>query len=181
MSYISKLNTAGLIGRGITTLRGRFGLTQPQFAARFGFNLSSLQKWERGRHPPRGDQLLRILALCPDDECRRMFDVDAEVEHIELKIQKARIPLFESRVSGRPVTDQSQARAELQQKKFTPEQEERMRRLSDAMLGLQLIYEAAEAGSGAADELLAYLQDQLNARGGDWRRIKYLRQRKKGE
>lgn len=36
----------------VSRLRERLGLTQEQFAARFGFSVATLRHWERGdRHP----------------------------------------------------------------------------------------------------------------------------------
>lgn len=36
----------------VKALRKRLGLTQPEFAARFGFNVSRLRDWEQGRSNP---------------------------------------------------------------------------------------------------------------------------------
>lgn len=36
----------------IRTLRDKLGLTQEAFAARLGVAVSTLQKWEAGRHSP---------------------------------------------------------------------------------------------------------------------------------
>jgi hypothetical protein len=58
---------------------------------------------------------------------------------------------------------------------MTLEPNERLRHFSDAMTGLQLVFDAAEAGHAAADELLRDLADKLTVRGGDWRRMKYMR------
>lgn len=48
---------------------------------------------------------------------------------------------------------------------------------SAAMDGINLIYEAAAAGHDAAREVLADLADKLTTRGGDWRRMKYLKKK----
>jgi len=36
----------------VKALRKRLGLTQPEFAARFGFNVGRLRDWEQGRSNP---------------------------------------------------------------------------------------------------------------------------------
>jgi len=38
----------------VRAIRGRLGLTQRQFADRFGFNLNTLRHWEQGRRVPEG-------------------------------------------------------------------------------------------------------------------------------
>jgi putative transcriptional regulator len=38
----------------VKAIRGRLGLTQQQFATRFGFNITTLRHWEQGRRVPDG-------------------------------------------------------------------------------------------------------------------------------
>ncbi len=38
----------------VKAIRARLGLTQQQFAARFGFNITTLRQWEQGRRVPDG-------------------------------------------------------------------------------------------------------------------------------
>lgn len=38
----------------IRAIRKKFGLTQEEFAARFGFNVARLRDWEQGRSQPDG-------------------------------------------------------------------------------------------------------------------------------
>ena len=38
----------------IKAIRGRLGLTQQEFASRFGFNITTLSHWEQGRRVPDG-------------------------------------------------------------------------------------------------------------------------------
>jgi putative transcriptional regulator len=38
----------------VRAIRGRLGLTQQQFAVRFGFNINTLRHWEQGRLVPEG-------------------------------------------------------------------------------------------------------------------------------
>lgn len=38
----------------VKAIRERLGLSQPEFASRFGFELSAVQNWEQGRRQPAG-------------------------------------------------------------------------------------------------------------------------------
>jgi putative transcriptional regulator len=52
----------------VTQLRATFGISQGDFAARFGIGLRTLQQWEQRRRAPEGPArlLLRIIADHPD-------------------------------------------------------------------------------------------------------------------
>ncbi len=58
----------------IKALRTRLGLSQPQFARRFGFTLSALRQYEYGRRTPRGTAttLLRLVRADPDGVARAL-------------------------------------------------------------------------------------------------------------
>jgi hypothetical protein len=59
------------------------------------------------------------------------------------------------------------------------EQEEEILLLySDAVEGLNLVWEAAMAGHTGAREVLADLADKLATRGGNWRQMKYINKRR---
>ncbi|MGP8246315.1 MAG: helix-turn-helix domain-containing protein [Bryobacteraceae bacterium] len=51
----------------VRKLRARMGLSQTQFAARFGFSLDSIQNWEQGHRQPEGPArtLLVVIAKNP--------------------------------------------------------------------------------------------------------------------
>ena len=51
----------------VRRLRARMGLSQTQFAARFGFSLDSIQNWEQGHRQPEGPArtLLVVIAKNP--------------------------------------------------------------------------------------------------------------------
>ena len=51
----------------IKKLRARMGLSQTQFAAKFGFSLDSIQNWEQGHRRPEGPArvLLAVIAKNP--------------------------------------------------------------------------------------------------------------------
>lgn len=44
----------------VAAVRGRLGLTQDQFAARFGFSVATLRHWERGDRRPQGAALVLL-------------------------------------------------------------------------------------------------------------------------
>src|SRR5256885_6631896 len=51
----------------VRKLRSKMGLSQTQFAARFGFSLDSIQNWEQGHRQPEGPAriLLAVIAKNP--------------------------------------------------------------------------------------------------------------------
>ena len=52
----------------VRTVRCRLGLSQSQFAARFGFSAASVRNWEQGRTQPEGPAriLLAVIARHPE-------------------------------------------------------------------------------------------------------------------
>ena len=47
----------------VAELRSRLGMTQEQFAARFGFSVSTLRHWERGDRAPSGAALVFLNVI----------------------------------------------------------------------------------------------------------------------
>lgn len=47
----------------VAQLRARLGLTQQQFAARFGFSVATLRHWERGDRRPAGASLVLLNVI----------------------------------------------------------------------------------------------------------------------
>ncbi len=63
----------------VRELRTRLGLSQAQFARRFGFTLDAVQQYEQGRRRPSGpaSTLLRVIAADPESVARALgFDKD---------------------------------------------------------------------------------------------------------
>ncbi len=58
----------------VRALRSRLGLSQAQFARRFGFTVDTLQQYEQGRRVPSGpaSTLLRVIASDPDAVTRAL-------------------------------------------------------------------------------------------------------------
>ena len=52
----------------VSALRQHMGMTQEQFAARFGFSVTTLRHWERGDRSPQGVALvlLNVIKRAPD-------------------------------------------------------------------------------------------------------------------
>ncbi len=52
----------------VSALRQNMGMTQEQFAARFGFSVATLRHWERGDRSPNGASLvlLNVIKRAPE-------------------------------------------------------------------------------------------------------------------
>lgn len=51
----------------VHALRNRIGLTQEQFAAKFGISLGTLRHWERGDRKPHGPALVLLRVIEKED------------------------------------------------------------------------------------------------------------------
>lgn len=47
----------------VKAVRAKVGMTQEQFAARFGFSAATLRHWERGDRTPRGPALVLLNVI----------------------------------------------------------------------------------------------------------------------
>jgi len=47
----------------VAAVRQRIGMTQQQFASRFGFSVATLRHWERGDRTPRGAALVLLNVI----------------------------------------------------------------------------------------------------------------------
>jgi putative transcriptional regulator len=47
----------------VKAIRGRLGLTQQQFAVRFGFSVNTLCHWEQGRRVPEGPTRAYLMVI----------------------------------------------------------------------------------------------------------------------
>jgi len=50
----------------VAAMRTRLGLSQAQFAARFGFSVATLRHWERGDRAPQGPALVLLNLIDRD-------------------------------------------------------------------------------------------------------------------
>ena len=71
----AELRNAGVDGRrlggagvDVKAIRAGLGLTQEQFALRFGLDIDAVQNWEQGRYPPdrATTALMRAIAAAPE-------------------------------------------------------------------------------------------------------------------
>lgn len=60
----------------VTAIRAQLGLSQGEFAARFGFKLDALQNWEQGRRRPDGAAraFLRVIEREPEAVLRALAE-----------------------------------------------------------------------------------------------------------
>lgn len=67
------------VAREVRGLRERHGLSQAEFARRFGFELDTIRKYEQGHRQPTGParSLLRIIAAEPEAVKRALAQHDA--------------------------------------------------------------------------------------------------------
>ena len=47
----------------VRAIRGRLGMTQEEFAARFGFSVNTLRHWEQGKRRPEGPTRAYLLVI----------------------------------------------------------------------------------------------------------------------
>ncbi|MGO9637143.1 MAG: helix-turn-helix domain-containing protein [Terracidiphilus sp.] len=55
----------------VRAIRGRLGLSQQEFAARFGFSINTLRHWEQGRRVPEGPTRAYLLVIDREPEAVR--------------------------------------------------------------------------------------------------------------
>lgn len=65
------------VGTALKLLQERLNETQEGMAKRVGCTFSAYSKWLRGERMPSGHWMLKILALCPDQEAWANFIVDS--------------------------------------------------------------------------------------------------------
>lgn len=145
---LSQAHTA--LAVAIRQLRKALGETQEGMARRLGCTLSGYIQWEKGRRVPGGDRLLKLMALCPGEETRSLF---------ETQIDSYR---------GRPSASAPQTRTAVRTGSTTPEQRRRARAI--AQEAIQILFELGQAGYQPADQKLKRFADELNRVAGDFSR-----------
>jgi transcriptional regulator with XRE-family HTH domain len=134
-------NSSKNISAAFRALRDRLGETQAGMARLLGTSLRSYDRWEAGDSIPRGNALVKIIDLCPDDQIRSLF----------------RTPAASSALGDSP------KRASLSSTgRANPQHRLRMRFRNSCIQAIEIIYESAVLGSAAADEKLRSYADELN-------------------
>ena len=66
------MSEAQILAARVKAVRGRLGLSQPDFARRFGLSIGTVRDWEQGRRMPEGAArvLLRVIEREPDAVAR---------------------------------------------------------------------------------------------------------------
>jgi transcriptional regulator with XRE-family HTH domain len=106
-----------------------------------GVSLRTYDRWEAGDASPRGNVLVNLLDLCPDEDTRSLF----------------RAP------SGSLPQDTPQSwPAQSRLRRTSSTDRLRMRLRNSCLEAIRIIYEAAVLGSAAADEKLRTYADELN-------------------
>ncbi len=134
------IEQAGVISAAIRTLREKLGQTQAGMARLLGASLRSYDRWEAAHTIPRGDILVKMIALCPDDDTRSLFQV----------------PGGSQPSAKRPPTKRVGPRG------GSPRDRLRTHFRNSCVEAIEIIYETAVLGSKAADEKLRSFADELN-------------------
>jgi transcriptional regulator with XRE-family HTH domain len=128
------------IASAIKALRKKLRETQAGMARLLGVSLRSYDRWEAGDTNPRGDVLIRMIDLCPDDETRSLFRSAAALDPALVSRNRLQRPLTCNRPADRL----------------------RMRLRDSCLQAIRIIYEAAVLGSAAADDALRTYADDLS-------------------
>jgi transcriptional regulator with XRE-family HTH domain len=128
------------ISLAIKALRNKLGETQLGMTRRLGASLRTYDRWEAGDTVPRGDMLVKILALCPDAETRALFEVAAGS-------------------STGKAAGKHQASSP---RRGNPGDRLRTSFRNSCLAAIEMIYGSEVLGSAAADEKLRSYVDELN-------------------
>lgn len=150
MSIVKLAEIHSGLATAIRTLRRRLGETQEGMARLLGCTLSGYIQWEKGRRIPGGDWLLRLMALCPDEETRDLFE--RPIDSFRKQVERVPSPAGVAASGG----------------STTPQQRRQARAL--AREAIDILYEMGRAGYRPADQKLKYFADELSRVAGDFSR-----------
>ncbi len=129
-----------LISVAIKALRSRLGETQAGMARLLGASLRTYDRWEAGGTIPRGNTLVKILALCRDKETKSLFDP----------------------AGGSSASEASGNHPAPSVLSAGPRDRLRVCFRNSCLAAIAMIYESAVLGSAAADETLRSYAGKLN-------------------
>ena len=150
MSRVKLRERHTALGNAIHQLRSALGETQEGVARRLGCTLSGYIQWEKGRRIPGGDWLLKLMALCPDEDTRSLFEDQID---------------FYRQEGGRAPSPSRTPRAS---SSTTPEQRKQARAI--AREAIEILFELGQTGYRPADQKLKRFADELNRVAGDFSR-----------
>jgi transcriptional regulator with XRE-family HTH domain len=148
MSSVKVAEIRTRLASAIRQLREALGDTQEGMARRLGCTLSGYIQWEKGRRVPGGDWLLKLMALCPDEETRLLF--------------QEQVPRF----PGQPGSSLPRIKKQLRISSTTPEQRRQARAI--AREGIEILFKLGQAGYRPADQKLQQFADAVNRVAGDF-------------
>jgi len=92
------------IGQAVRVLRKALGYdTHLAFAQFLGVREREVGRWEAGDYPPRGNMMLQLLALCPDEETYSNFFVDIGESGSKIaSTSQPEVPIEEAKKGARP-------------------------------------------------------------------------------
>jgi transcriptional regulator with XRE-family HTH domain len=75
-------------GAAILSLRRALGETQEGMGRQIGCSFAAYRKWESGISSPGGEWLIRLLALCPDDETRGALALQTGISSVDRRTDR---------------------------------------------------------------------------------------------
>lgn len=94
----------------LKVLQARLGETHEGMARRLGCTFSAYSKWLYGVNIPSGDWMLRILAVCPDEETQRNFLDIGKIGDKLPSISRRRAPTIINPDEARPARTRADQR-----------------------------------------------------------------------
>jgi transcriptional regulator with XRE-family HTH domain len=126
----------------IKSLRAQLGYTQMRMAMELGISLRGYINWERGETAPKGQSLVKLIAMCPNSACRARFGLDIYPGMSD-----------STRFSERAAKG--------------PEEALRFRAREALHRAVEIIFEQALQGSHAATQILVHEADELIRKAGN--------------
>ncbi len=150
MSRVKLRERHPALGAAVHQLRVALGETQEGMARRLGCTLSGYIQWEKNRRVPGGDWLLKLMAQCPDEATRSLFEEQIQFYRGELG------------------TPPPKANALRRSSSTTPQQRRQARAI--AREAIEVLFELGQGGYRPADQKLKQFADEMTRVAGDFSR-----------